>query len=98
MSRPLILRPEAEADLFEAKLWYEGRREGLAEEFRECIEEVMDRIRLMPELQVEIYKGVRRRLVRRFPFAVFYKTEETRILNIAVMHARREPGRWRARV
>jgi plasmid stabilization system protein ParE len=58
----------------------------------------MDRIRLMPELQVEIYKGVRRRLVRRFPFAVFYKTEETRIVVIAVMHARREPGRWKTRV
>jgi plasmid stabilization system protein ParE len=98
MSRPLILRPEAEADLAEAKDWYEAQREGLADEFRECIEEAMDRIRLMPELQVEIYKGVRRRLVRRFPFAVFYKTEETRIVVIAVMHARREPGRWKTRV
>jgi hypothetical protein len=54
MSRPLILRPEAEADLAVAKAWYEAQREGLADEFRECIDEAMDRIRLMPELQVEI--------------------------------------------
>ena len=71
MSRPLILRPEAEADLAEAKDWYETQREGLADEFRECIDEAMDRIHEMPELQVEIYKGVRRRLVRRFPYAIF---------------------------
>jgi plasmid stabilization system protein ParE len=98
VSRPLILRPEAEADLREAKDWYESQREGLADEFRVCIEEAMDRILRMPELQVEIYKGVRRRLVRRFPYAIFYKTEDTRIVVIAVMHAHRKPGRWRARV
>jgi plasmid stabilization system protein ParE len=98
MSRQLIIRPEAEVDLAQANDWYERQREGLSNEFRICIEEAMDRIDRMPELHAPIYKGVRRCLVRRFPYAIFYKIEETRILVIGVMHARRDPAKWRSRI
>jgi hypothetical protein len=33
MIRRLIIRPEAEADLMAAALWYENRQSGLGEEF-----------------------------------------------------------------
>jgi plasmid stabilization system protein ParE len=97
VSLPLILQPEAEADLAEAKKWYDGRQEGLAEEFKLGVEEVLDRIQRMPESHPEIYKGVRRCLARRFPYAVFYRVEEARTVVIAVMHTRRDPNRWRSR-
>jgi plasmid stabilization system protein ParE len=97
MSMKLILRPEAKVDLAEAKAWYDKRQKGLAGEFRLCIEEAMDRIRRMPELHAEMDDGVRRCLVRRFPFAIFYKLEKTRIIVIAVMHTSRDPSRWRDR-
>jgi len=98
MRRQLIIRPEAEVDLTEANGWYEQQREGLSNEFRICIEEAMDRIDRMPELHAPIYRGIRRCLVRRFPYAIFYSIEETRILVIGVMHARRDPDQWRSRV
>jgi hypothetical protein len=33
MSMPLIIRPEAEQDMAEARQWYEQRRDGLGNEF-----------------------------------------------------------------
>jgi plasmid stabilization system protein ParE len=97
MSLTLIVRPEARADLAEAKAWYDKQQKGLAGEFRLCVEEAMERIRRMPELHAERDKGVRRCLVRRFPYAIFYKLEDARIVVIAVMHISRDPNRWRGR-
>lgn len=45
MSLPLIITPEAEADLAESKGWYERQRAGLSKEFVLCIEEVLDPLR-----------------------------------------------------
>ncbi len=36
-------------------------------------------------------------MVRRFPFAILYRVEPERIVVVAVMHLRREPGYWRRR-
>ena len=74
MSMRLIIRPKAKVDLAEAKVWYDQQRKGLAGEFRLCIEEAMERIRRMPELHAETDKGVRRCPVRRFPYAIYYKS------------------------
>ena len=41
MRLPLILLPEAEAELGEAMLWYEERRAGLGHEFLGCVRRVL---------------------------------------------------------
>ncbi len=73
-------------------------RKGLAGDFKLCIEETMERIRGMPDIHAELENGVRRCLVRRFPYAVFYKLEKARIVVIAVMHSSRDPSRRRDRI
>ena len=50
-----------------------------------------------PELHAAIYKEVRRSFIHQFPYAVFYRVEEDRVVVIAVMHTRRDPGRWQSR-
>jgi toxin ParE1/3/4 len=97
MSLPLIITPEAEADLAEAKEWYDRQRTGLADEFRLVVEEAFDRIHRMPELHAEIYKGVRRSGIRRFSYSIFYRAAETQVVVLAVMHTSRDPRRWRRR-
>jgi plasmid stabilization system protein ParE len=97
MSRPLIITPEAEADLAEAKAYYDGQREGLSEDFLLCIEEALDRIRLLPEAASEVFPGVRRVVVRRFPYGVFYRVDPDQLAVIAVYHSRRDPRGWQAR-
>ena len=53
--------------------WYEQRRPGLGVDFVAQIQEVFDRISTTPELYVQICRDVRRRVVRCFPYSVFYK-------------------------
>jgi toxin ParE1/3/4 len=97
MSLLVIVLPAAEADLAEAKAWYEKNRRGWSERFRMRVEEAFERIGRIPELHAEIYKSVRRTFINQFPYAVFYRVEENRIVVVAVMHTRRNPRRWKSR-
>jgi|SRR5271170_6582188 len=94
----LILSKEAEEDIAEAKGWYEKRRRGLGEEFALCIEEALERIRRIPHGATEVYPGVRRVIVRRFPFGIFYCVDEDQIGVIAVYDSRRDPRDWQQRM
>ena len=60
MSLPVIVLRVAEADLAEAKTWYENNQRGCSEKFRLGVEEAIERIACMPAIHAGIYKGVRR--------------------------------------
>jgi len=44
-----------------------------------------------------VHGEVRRALVRRFPYGVFYVVEGQALLVLAVAHVRRQPAYWLAR-
>ena len=97
MTLPLIITPEAEEDLAEAKAWYDRKREGLGEEFVLCVEAALDHIRRVPAAATQVYPGVRRVVVRRFPYGVFYRVDPDQIAVLAVYHSKRDPRGWQAR-
>jgi plasmid stabilization system protein ParE len=94
----MIIRftPEADAELAEARYWYAHQQEDLDIEFMKSIDDALLRIVRNPELVV--YRALRRVVVRRFPFAVFYEVTTEEIQVIAVFHSRRDPERWKSRV
>ena len=61
----MIIRPEAEADLANARDWYERQRIGLGAAFLLCVEEVLERVGRTPEMYMVVYHDVRRALTRR---------------------------------
>jgi len=93
----LIFRPEAEADVQSAYVWYESQRPGLGEAFMLSLDSTISGIQRLPELHPVIHKPLRRALLQRFPYAVFYLVESDRIVVAAVMHQRQDPGRWQDR-
>jgi plasmid stabilization system protein ParE len=97
MSLPLVFPAEVKGEVDDACAWYERQREGLGEEFLAEVEEVLNRVQQNPEAHAVIYRGVRRALVRRFSYAVYYRLDPTRIEVIAVQHSKRDPTRWRSR-
>lgn len=97
MSRTLIISPEAEADLADAKKWYDDRRDGLGAEVVEKIEEALNTIRRIPLVSRLVYRDLRRVLVRRFPYAVFYRVTDEQITVVAVYHTSRDPRGWQSR-
>ena len=97
MKQNLILRQEAERDLTEAHAWYEERVPGLGSDFLIIVERTLESIEENPAKFPLIYRKVRRALLSRFPYGVFFVWERQRIYVIAVMHTAREPGKWRRR-
>lgn len=94
----LSLEPEAEADLLEAYGWYERQRSGLGVEFMECVEVALQLISRQPLHYAAGYRGVRQKLIRRFPYIVAFLVEEETVAVIAVFHGSRDPGLWRTRL
>jgi len=89
---------EADAELAEARQWYAHQRENLDLEFMERIDDTLSRIVRNPNLYPIVYRTLRRAVVRRFPFAVFYEVTADEIQIIAVFHSRRDPEKWQSRL
>ena len=98
MIRTFIVRPEAEIDLAEAYDWYEHQRQGLGEDFFLRVEAAFESIRYDPQVCTKIYKNVRRKLVRRFPYGIFFAISQNKICVLAVLHAKRNPTLWQNRI
>ncbi len=96
-NKQVIIRPEAESDIDDAYQWYESQRKSLGDNFLLCIEEAISRASRNPPIYSIIYKEVRRVLIHRFPFGIFFINRESSISVIAVIHARRNPSTWKER-
>jgi plasmid stabilization system protein ParE len=98
MAVELVIAPEAELDIEQAYIWYEGRRAGLGEEFLTSVDACLESIRRRPEMYPVVHEDYRRSLIRRFPYAVFYEHSETTVTIYAVFHTSRDPDKWRQRL
>jgi toxin ParE1/3/4 len=97
VAHTLSIRKEAEADIAEAYQYYESCREGLGAEFVFCIDESISRIQNNPKQFRNVQEAVRRALVRKFTYGVYYTISDNRIIVLAVIHARRNPRHWQSR-
>ncbi|MEK6300603.1 MAG: type II toxin-antitoxin system RelE/ParE family toxin [Acidobacteriota bacterium] len=94
MTRRFIVRQRAERDIQSAYDWYESQEPGLGEEFLEAARKRLDVIRDFPESCPIIYRDVRRAVVSRFPYLVFYVVQPTRVTVLAMLHHSRSPATW----
>jgi plasmid stabilization system protein ParE len=94
MTRRFIVRPRAERDIQSAHDWYESQEPGLGERFLEAVQKRLEAIRDFPESCPIIYRDVRRAVVSRFPYLVFYVVQPTRVTVLAVLHHSRSPATW----
>lgn len=81
-------------ELTEAAEYYEGKQPGLAHRFLSEVEAALERIERYPEMWAKVSSRLRRCLVHRFPFALFYHAGAEEIQIVAVADLRRDPGRW----
>ncbi|HBP19519.1 MAG TPA: addiction module toxin RelE [Planctomycetes bacterium] len=94
----LEIRSRAEADLASAWDYYEEQWPGLGEELLLCVEAAFDMARSAPDWCPVVMGPVRRCLVRRFPYCVYFKVEVERIVVLAVYHSSRDPAGWQDRM
>lgn len=78
----------------QAQEWYESQSPGLGEEFVVAMELQLKRLEQAPLLFAEVIPGVRRALLPRFPFGLFYVVRGNLVHILAVLHDARNPNRW----
>jgi plasmid stabilization system protein ParE len=87
----VLLREEARTEVLEAFAWYEERRSGLGVEFRDALDATIARALRHPLAYSEGDRGLRRALVSRFPYAVYFRIYPDALVVVGVMHGRRHP-------
>ena len=100
MSRRLIVRPEAEADLDEAAQWYERQKAGLGFGFTAAAKVAVRRAVENPLANRLMRRRpqVRRVPLERFPYRVFFIVRPDAIVVFAIVHDKQSERRWQERV
>lgn len=93
----VIFRPAAAADVEDAFRWYEIQRVGLGAEFIAAVRAGVQAIAANPEISVVVHRNTRRGLLKRFPYALYYRIYSESVVVVACMHGRRDPLRWQSR-
>ena len=89
----LIVRPDAEADIAAGYGWYEEQQEGLGTKFVEEVSSTIDAIVREPLRFPAVFRKLRRALVHRFPYGIFFVVRAEAVIVVAAMHLARDPRR-----
>lgn len=98
MTLPVEFDPRARAELLEGIKFYHKRGGNLGAEFLAEVQRASAQVSQMPSAGSPDAFGVRRTLLRRFPYSVMYRVETERVYVLALMHQRRNPGYWQDRL
>ena len=91
--------PSADDDVAEAYAWHEAARAQLGEDFLRDVQRALDFILEYPRGCPDVHRALRRALLHRFPYSLYYRlTEAERLIEVrAVIHQSRHPRHWRPR-
>lgn len=92
------LTTEARDELAVGVSFYDSEYPGLGQEFAIEVRRLCRLIRESPATGIELRPGVRRRILRRFPYSILYTIDGESVVVIAVAHQSRRPGYWTRRV
>lgn len=97
MSYTLSLRPRALVEIETARDGYDAVEHG--DSFLAELETVFDAVQEMPLRFPIVHNRIHRALLRRYPFAVFFRVRPatTEVVVLAVLPQRIDPARWPSR-
>ena len=94
----LRIHPFAEFDIEDAKDWHNIQEENLGNEFIIEIEKSISQMLNNPNQFPKINKGIRKVVIKRFPYSIFYRVISDTIELYAVLHNSRNPILWKHRL
>ncbi|MDJ0576478.1 MAG: type II toxin-antitoxin system RelE/ParE family toxin [Xenococcaceae cyanobacterium MO_234.B1] len=98
MTYKIKISEEAKLDLEDAYQWYESQINQLGSEFIRVVDKNLASIQKNPFAYPIIYNNVRRKLLPRFPYGLFYIIQENLIFVFACFHVKRDPQQWKRRL
>lgn len=102
MRRVRILEQAAE-EAIEAAAWYEREHPGLGIEFEHAVNTAIDLLEddivpLMNMPGAAGVKGIKRLILKRFPYDIVVWEASKEVIVVAIAHHSRRPGYWRNRL
>ena len=94
----LEFHPEAELELIEAAVYYDKQVPGLGERFESEIRYATGLLLDQPEIGPPADPDLRKFIMTRFPFTLYYSVTADILRIEAVAHQSRRPGYWKSRV
>jgi plasmid stabilization system protein ParE len=94
----IVFLSPAQAELDDAFSWYEEQAVGLGYEFLNELDLALRLVATFPALQPQMTKKIRRCLVNRFPYGIYYGIKDDTIVVIAIAHLKRKPAYWITRM
>jgi toxin ParE1/3/4 len=91
LSFSIYVRRTAELDIAEAQMWYEEQQVGLATEFHYELSMTLTRLAETPHIYPVVYRNIRRAVLHRFPFLVWYHVEGSVVTVLACTHGKASP-------
>ena len=93
MSWVVLVRPEAERDLADARDWYRLKELRLGDDFLDAVAIALRRLEEDPKRERLYYLNFRRIILRRFPYKIFYQVIGDRVVVFRVLHAKQDHPR-----
>lgn len=91
MTYTLRFLPEVEQDAIGGYVWYESKSPGLGEEFLRIFYACAGDIPKNPLLYPKVHGEFRRRLLRRFPYAIYFVVKDDHVIVFGLFHCARDP-------
>jgi hypothetical protein len=91
MSYSISFLPEVANDAISGYAWYEEKSIGTGEDFLRLFYAYAAELPRNPLLFPEVYKDFKRRLLRRFPYAIYFRIEKHNIVVFGLFHCARNP-------
>jgi len=96
--KPFAWDPEALAEVEAAAAYLEGKHEGLGQDFRHEMEAALQDIQRRPALFTAYQlEGMRRCILQRFKYTIFFAELDDYVWIAAVAHHSQKPGYWHGR-
>lgn len=84
----------ASFEIEDTKQYYNLQQAKLGDRFKKDVQKSIDNIVLSPKLYPQVENSMRRCLLHRFPYGIFYAIDDDTVVVLSVAHQRREPYYW----
>lgn len=93
----LIINPFAQQDILDAREWYNQQKKNLGDELLLEVKQSIISIENNPFQYPEVKESIRKAIVNRFPYSIFFTISTSTINIFALFHTSRNPKVWEIR-
>lgn len=87
----------AREEVSDAYQYYEAQKAELGNTFLAALDDALNLILENPKLHPIDFENIRKALLKKFPFTIYYEAIEDRIFIYSVFHQSRNPSIWQYR-